>query len=146
MGSFPSRLLLLWQTRLFLTTVPVALFDGFFFYANRPLFTLLTAVWCAVLLFGYAVYLPGLYRHTQYQVTDSHIRHNTGFAIFRQNVVPVANIQYLFISRTPLQRIMGLSTLHVVAAGGAVHLSGLNRGDAEALLHQITLQMEEALR
>ena len=142
MTHFPQQLLLLWRMRLFLTTIPVALLDGFFFYLNRPVFVWITLIWSLILLAGYSFYLPALYQQMQYQVTDKNVYLNTGLLFGRSKVILISNIQFLFISQTPFQRLLRLSSLRIMAAGGTIILPSLSNEKADQLLHQISARME----
>ena len=84
-----------------------------------------------------------MYRSLSYQITDRYIRLHKG-ALFRcENMIYIENIQYLTLSQTPLQRLFGLATLHITAAGGSLRLAGLEEDAVQAIRWEITLRMEE---
>lgn len=95
--------------------------------------------WLALVAFGFlwAMVWPALrYRHESYRVLDDGLEIRRG-VIWRAVIhVPKTRIQHTDVSRGPLERGFGLSTLVVYTAGtehASVSLSGLAEADGFAI-------------
>ena len=140
---FPFRVQYLWRTRLLLCCIPAALIDGFLYFLHPTMFWVITAVWGSFCLVLYFVYFPLLYRSLNYQITSRHLCLRQGCIFRRENMIYIENIQYLTLSQTPLQRLFRLASLHIIAAGGSLHLAGLETETAQAIREEISQRMEQ---
>lgn len=142
-SPFPYRVQYLWRTRLLLFCFPIALLDGFFYFLHPALFWVIFALWAVLFLTLYGLYFPMLYRSLNYQITSRHIRLRQGALFRRENMIYMENIQYLTLSQTPLQRLFGLATLHITAAGGSLRLAGLEEDTVQTIRWEIASRMEQ---
>lgn len=60
---------------------------------------------------------PVYYRSVQYRLTDSELVVRRGIVVRAEDVVPYTMITNIAVRRGPIQRLLGLATLHVHTAG-----------------------------
>jgi membrane protein YdbS with pleckstrin-like domain len=94
---------------------------------------ILTAAWVLLFLLLYLVWLPLYYRSIRFRVGERAVLLRSGVLLRKTAVMPVAAIQFTGLRALPGERILGLCTLQLVAAGARLRLPGLPRGEAEGL-------------
>ena len=70
------------------------------------------------------------------------VRVRRGVVYEQTDAVYIRNLQYTTLSQTPLQKLMGLATLRLYAAGGIVYIPCLNYEEARLLRVQLGKKME----
>ena len=68
-----------------------------------------------------------------WQVRERDLSYRHGILTKSVDTLPFSRIQHARIERGPLQRTLGIATLHVNSAGPDVRISGLSADDAERL-------------
>lgn len=144
-SRLPSKALFLWRLRLLFCCLLPAVAGGFFYFYAPGLFTVFTFVWFFLFLLLCFVYFPMRYSQFTYAITNTMVKVNQGVFYYRMDAVYIRNIQYTALSQTPLQKILGLASLHVFAAGGSVHIHCLPYSDARVLRVQLLKKMESCL-
>lgn len=64
-----------------------------------------------------------------YMVTDRSLRIRSGIATVQESTMSFANVQHVVVSRTPIQRLLGIADVRVQSAGGG----GSEEGAADSL-------------
>lgn len=110
-----------------------AFLNALFFYNQDHLRVWLTIGWIALYMVLYVIYLPLRYRNLSFSLTDTYIVLHSGVIYHRVRSIPLQNIQYTTLYRNPFDRLFGLCSLVVTAAGGRITLPGLRLSDAQRL-------------
>nr|WP_087302394.1 PH domain-containing protein [Anaerotruncus colihominis] len=92
---------------------------------------------CAFLYF-YIFYYPIKYRKLAYGTNAHCLLVYCGVIYTRVKAVPFTSIQYTSVFSTPLERLFGVTSLFVYAAGGRVYIPGLAPQDARELQALLT--------
>lgn len=140
--KLPSKALLLWRLRLVAAIVAPAVLGGFFYYTIPNVFTIFTFVWFSLFLILCFLYFPFYYKGLSYAITESMVKVNRGVFYFRMDAVYIKNIQYTAITQTILQKVLGLATLRIYAAGGKVFIPSMDYSQARQLRIQLIKKME----
>ena len=119
--------LLLWEIRLTLIAFLVSVLTAMIF--SGILFKIISAVWMIGYIVTGAWYYPLKYRKLSYNFDDKIIVVNCGVIYRRRKSIFLKNVQYISTMRTPLQRIMGLKTVVVHAAGGFIVIPNLKKNE-----------------
>jgi len=101
--------------------------------SNKLALIFATCIISAVFLYMYMVYYPiKLHRFTAELKNSKIIITNS---IINKNIyiMEYSKIQFINIITSPLQRLFGICTVLVKAAGGTVYLSGISKSNAEYL-------------
>lgn len=138
----PSKALLLWRLRLLLCCCPAALVGGFLFFTLPRTFTVFTFVWFSLFLLLAFLYCPACYAQFTFAVTDAMVKINHGVFYCRMDAMYIQNIQYTAITQTPLQKLLGLASLHIHAAGGSLHIPAMDDTQARQLRITLLKRME----
>lgn len=144
-GLLPRKALFLWRLRCLITCIPFSVVGGFLYFTTINVFTIYTFCWMSLFILVCLVYLPMRYSQFTFAVTNSMVKVNQGVFYFSMNAIYLSNIQYTSLSQTPLQKLLDLATLHIFAAGGAVHIPCLPYADARILRVQLLTKMESCL-
>ena len=99
-------------------------------------------IW-VVKLIGFAIYLAQIpftfalrrldYELRWYIVTDRSLRIRTGLVRLQESTMSFANLQQVEVKQDPIQRLLGLTDVHVQSAGGGGH--DPSKGKSEDSLH-----------
>lgn len=127
------QILICWRTWLALFMILPAFLNALFFPSYGGIWWICTALWVSLFLTGYLFYLPIRYRKLAFVIAGNQMSVYSGVFYTREKSIPLDHIQFTVISRNPLERLFGLSTLVAVAAGGRVVLPGLRLQDATSL-------------
>ena len=111
--------LLIWQGWAVLSALVPSLAVSLLWAPGSPAWKLVTLGWVALWVLYLAVWLPFL-------VTD-------GVLFSTVRIFPLAALQTASVSADPLQRLCGLRTLRLTAAGSEVALPGLTASEAVRL-------------
>ena len=131
--QLPRRALVCWRIRLALVAFGPALAAALFFSYSRLVWGILTGLWTAAFLLFYFGYYPLKWRRLSYCADGGLLFLNTGVIYDRRKAIPLERIQYLTVSRTPVQRLMDLSSVCIHLAGGIALLPCVSREEAERL-------------
>lgn len=126
----------LWEIRLLIITAAVSFLTAVIF--EGILFTIVSAVWITVYAVLAAWYYPLKYIKLSYNIDKNILVVNCGVIYRRRKSIFLNNIQYISTLRTPLQRLSGLETVVVHAAGGFIMIPNLKRSDADILRYNIS--------
>ena len=72
-------------------------------------------------------------RRTGFAVRERDVSLRRGVVATSESTAPYARVQHVRIERDPLERRLGLASLHLRTAGGGIELPGLHADDAERL-------------
>ncbi len=122
--------LLLWEIRLTLIAFSVSVLTAMIL--GGILFKIISAVWMIGYIVAGAWYYPLKYRKLSYNFDDKLLVVNCGVIYRRRKSIFLKNVQYISTMATPLQRLMGLKTIVVHAAGGLIFIPNLNKSEANA--------------
>jgi len=86
-----------------------------------------------VFLAAYLVYFPLLYKSISFAIKEEKIIYVTGVFSRREKAVPLSAVQFVTVSQSILERVFGLSSVVITAAGGRIMIPGLKSADAQAL-------------
>lgn len=138
----PPNALILWRLRLILSSLIPSLLGGFLYYTVPKVFTIFTFTWFSLFILLCFLYYPFYYRGFSYSISESMIKINRGVFYFRMDAIYIKNIQYTSISQTLLQKILGLATLWIYAAGGKAHIPSIDHAIARQMRIQLLKKME----
>lgn len=137
-----KRLLLLWRIYAAAILVFVLAFGLFAaFFADIAILIPLAVSATSITLYQ-LVYLPVLWDCRTYTRNRGILSIEKGFIRKKTTVIPRSQLQYISVSRHPLERILGLSTLVFHTTGGRVRLSGLAFDDALQLKDNFSRRFE----
>lgn len=128
-----KNILTVWRIWLVIGTFPFALLNSLLFPTHSKVWICTTAAWVVLFLLGYLYYLPTRYRKLSFAIHEEQVVLYSGVLYTRVRTLPVHNIQYTTILRTPLDHPFGLCSLALVAPGGRITLPGLRLQDAKTL-------------
>lgn len=133
-GKKPQpKLRICWRIQLALLMFVPAFFHALLFSSALYRWVGCTLVWLLIFFAVDLVYFPARLRRLSLTITPSHIILTDGVFFPLTRTLPLANIQLTTVYRGPFQRLFGLSTLMVTAAGGRLIFPGLRREDAQLL-------------
>ncbi|MEO0325809.1 MAG: PH domain-containing protein [Myxococcota bacterium] len=118
---------------------PLSLAGVLVFFESRTagLVVLALAGTLALLSVGWGLLVAPLrYRRFRFRLTGGLLELHDGVLIHRQKIIPVDRMQHLDVEAGPLERLFGLTSLHVFTAGGSgatFSLPGLHPARAQAL-------------
>lgn len=142
-SRLPTKALTLWRLQLLFCCCLPSLLGGFFRYTLSPtVFLSYTAGWFGGFLFLCFLYFPLRWNRMTYSISTTMVKVSRGVLFLRMDAVFIRNIQYTSVTQTPLQRLLGLASLHIYAAGGSVHLPSLEYPLARQLRVQLLKRME----
>jgi membrane protein YdbS with pleckstrin-like domain len=72
-------------------------------------------------------------RHIAYQVRQHDISYRHGVISRTVSTQPFVRVQHARVNRGPIQRLFGLATVHITAAGSGLVIPGLAEEDAEQI-------------
>lgn len=96
---------------------------------------------------GYVVLMPTLrYRTHRWEATADAIYTQTGWLGRERRIAPMSRVQTVDFEQGPVARALGLAevTATTASARGPLHIAGLNKSDAEALVASLTKVLETA--
>lgn len=128
-----KKVLTLWRIVFSLGMAVPAFVSALIYSFGSVVWICVTAVWLLLFLGGYLFYLPLRYSKLSYSLTKDKIILFSGVIYTRQRAIPLRNIQFTSLKQNFLERIFGLCTLVVTAAGGHLVISGLYDDDAKKL-------------
>ena len=129
----PKKALTCWRIRLALIASLPALLSALFYSYSRLVWGILTGLWMAAFLLFYFGYYPLKRRRLSYGADGRLFLLNTGVVYDRRKAIPLERIQYVTVSRTPLQRAMGLASVYIHMAGGMAVISCVTAQEAVRL-------------
>ena len=133
MKKMSPKVIRMWRIRLFLAAVIPSFLAALLWTPASRAYWIATIFWAGILLGACFGYLPLWYSRFSYGLDGENLTVSRG-VLFRQvKRIRIANIQYLTLTSTPLQRLFGLSTLTASAAGSFLLLQGLEEGEARRL-------------
>ena len=132
-AAVSKRGLSLWRIRLlllaFLPSVLVSLFfDVFTYWWN-----FCTIAWVVVFVLFYFVYFPVRCFRLKYAVDKSAVVLRYGVFYVRTKYMLLSSVQYVSVSQTPLQAVLGIANVTVHAAGGTIVVPYLRERQAAML-------------
>ena len=129
MERISKKSLVLWRLRLLLLFIlPIAMLGKYLFFEILLLI---------IFLFLFFAYLPAKHNRTRYVVSNGKLKIIRG-VIFRCEVcVLLDKIQYISLTRTPLEGLLGLQTALIFSSGAVTMLGGLDKQTAKTLLEII---------
>lgn len=96
-----------------------------------------TGIWVLLYLFFSCFYLPVYFKKMCYRLTDDRLEIRTGVIYTHYKVMPYASVKYLTSFQGPLERLCGLTSITLFAAGSFVVLHGLAAEDGEELRRRL---------
>ena len=124
------QILTVWRLRLLLAAILPAALLVIFASRRNLVWGLLTAAWTTGFLYAYIFYYPIKYRKLAYAINQSCLLLHCGVIYTRVKAIPLSSIQYITIASSPLERLFGIRTLLVYAAGSSLWIPGLPPEDA----------------
>lgn len=136
---FPEKeLLAIWRAYLTSCALITAFIFSVVFRVMSVAWLIAAAAWFCCFVFFYAAYLPLLLKRKRYRVERERITAFGGYAYRYSNTIPVRNIQYVSLVAGPFERMLGICSVVIVAAGGRMVIQGLSKADGENLMFVIS--------
>ena len=132
------HMLTVWRIRLLLVALGPSFVSAYFLPRRGLVWWLFTAAWAGAFLYCYIFYYPIKYRKCSYSTTGEALLLHCGVIYTRVKAMPLTSIQYATVVSTPLQRLFGVRSLHVYAAGASLCLPGLPPEEADRLQRLLT--------
>lgn len=132
------HLLTVWRLRLFLAALAPSFLSAFFFFPHWWWWRLFTLGWAGTFLICYLGYLPLLFRKLSFSWEEDRFTVRCGVFYSRLRAVNRGNVQTVCLASTPLERLFGLRSLRVYAAGATLTLPGLPLKEALELQRALT--------
>lgn len=132
-----KKLLYIWQIRAALSAVAPAVAVSLFFRLFQSGWIMLTLAWVALYSFLIAVYLPMRHKSCVYLISDTSVEIKLGAFYKTTKLIWSGNIEFASLTAAPDERLFGLSSLRLFAAGGKITLPGLCLGEARRLWHDL---------
>ena len=135
--TIDRRSLTVWRIRLSLVALVPAVVAAALFAPFSAPWWWINGSWIAVYLFGFVYYLPRFVSGYRYRLDERLLVMTCGVFYRFQYTMPLARVQYVLRSQWPTERLCGVATLVVHAAGGRIVLMHLDPAEAERLLQQL---------
>lgn len=133
MNKPQPQLLAIWRIMLTLAALVPAFLISLLLRAGSNAWVLSAGGLVLFYLLAYLVYLPMLYRKTSFGISGEKIVLVTGVFNARVIAIPLSQIQFTTVSRSPFGRLFGISAVIVTAPGGRISIPGLKAADADSL-------------
>lgn len=133
-----KRALFLWETTALLCAVVLFCVILLVFVPGTWLWYLLLWLDGALYVLTAFLYLPLYYLSFSYRVSERELLSHSGVLFPKSRILYRSRIAFVTLTRGPLSRLFGLSTLTVHAAGGTLSYHLLKRREAEALAAELT--------
>lgn len=131
MNKPQPQILVIWRIILTLTALIPAFLVSLLLRVGSNVWMLLVSGLVLLYLSMYLVYLPLLYKKTSFGISGEKVVLVTGSLNTRVIAIPLSQIQFTTVARSVLDRLFGISTVVVTAAGGRIAIPGLNTADAD---------------
>lgn len=133
---FPKTVLV-WRIRLVCATAA-----GLFLCGALAAFSLVLSAAAGAILLGIFLisclwYCPRRYQSCSWRLTEDNVQICKGVFFRVQRILPLSQIQYTELLRTPAQRLCGASSLIFHAAGVKLSIDGLSLGQGRYLWKQV---------
>ena len=125
--------LFIWQGWALILALLPSLGVSLLWTPGSPVWKLATAVWVTVWAVGTAIWLPLRFFQLGYQLEADRLLVTSGVLFPSVRIFPLAALQTASVSADPFQRLCGLRTLRLTAAGGHLSLPGLTASEAVRL-------------
>lgn len=125
--------LLIWQGWAVLSALVPSLTVSLLWAPGSPAWKLVTLGWVALWVLYLAVWLPLRFFRLGYRLEADRVLVTDGVLFSTVRIFPLAALQTASVSADPLQRLCGLRTLRLTAAGSEVALPGLTASEAMRL-------------
>lgn len=103
-----------------------------------------TGGWLLAFFILYLFYLPAFFHSHRYSLEGGKLILRRGVIYHNVYSLEVGRVQFSTLVINPLDRLFGLASLRVVAAGGDLYLPGLKRADALLLSGILAKEQEES--
>lgn len=137
MEKISKRSLTLWRIRLYIIAFLCAVVTSFVMTPFSIVWNVTTAAWVTVFLFMYFLYYPAKYRRLTYSVDQNGICVKSGVIYRYERYMQSDRVQYVNLVATPLQRVMGLNGVLILAAGSRIYIPCLEKTEAQGLLRKM---------
>ncbi len=135
----PERAMLrIWQIRLLGILVIPYFLIGFFYHRTPELLWILVGIVTGIAGVLFFWILPMIFDRYAYELDGERIVAQSGFYYLKMKQMEKSHVQFCSIVASPLQRLHGLVTLRLFAAGGSVTIPGLKREEALAIQRLMT--------
>ena len=125
--------LFIWQGWTLLLSLLPSLTVSLLWSPGSPAWKLATAVWAGIWAVALVFWLPVRFFRLGYQLEADRLLVTSGVLFPSVRIFPLAALQTASVSADSLQRLCGLRTLHLAAAGGHLSLPGLTASEAVRL-------------
>lgn len=133
-----KRALLLWETTALLCAVVLFCAILLVFVPGTWLWYLLLWLDGALYVLTAFLYLPLYYLSFSYRVSERELLSHSGVLFPKSRILYRTRIAFVTLTRGPVSRLFGLSTLTVHAAGGTLSYHFLKQREAEVLAAELT--------
>lgn len=96
-------------------------------------------------IIGIIIYPEIEYRQWRYVITEDKIEFRHGIFFITTTVVPIVRVQHITMSRGPIYRKLGLSTVKVFLASGSFQIEGLSEATANKISENLKTKVFERL-
>ncbi len=137
MARISKKSVTLWRIRLCIIAFVCAVVTSFVMIPFSIVWNVTTAGWVTTFLFMYFLYYPAKYRRLTYSVDQSKIYVKSGVIYRYERYMELDRVQYVNLVADPLQRIIGLNGVLILAAGSRIYIPCLEKDEAKKLLQKM---------
>lgn len=136
MEKISRRSITLWRIRLCIVAFVCAIATLLVITPFSIAWNVMTTAQATVFLFMYFLYYPAKYRRLTYSVDRNRIYVKSGVIYRYERYMEIDRVQYVNFVADPLQRIMGLNGVLILAAGAKIYIPCLEKEKAMHLLQR----------
>jgi len=125
--------LTVWRIMLSIACAAAEFAAALLLMSNKLALAAATSIISVFFLYMYMVYYPIKLKRLAAQLKNNRILITTGVINKNIYIMEYDKIQFINIITSPMQRIFGICTVFVKAAGGTVYISGISKSNAEYL-------------
>ena len=137
MARVSKKSVMLWRIRLCIIAFVCVTVTSLILTPLSIPWNVAVAVLATIFLFMYFLYYPAKYRRLTYTINHNGICVKSGVIYRYERYMELDRVQYLNLVADPLQRIMGLSGVLILAAGSKIYIPCLEKDEARNLLQKM---------
>lgn len=95
-----------------------------------------------ILILAYLLVSPFLYPAIEYRqwgyiITEDRVEIKHGIFFIQTTIIPIIRVQHVTIAQGPINRKLGISTIHINTASGIFKIEGLSDDDAKSIAESL---------
>ncbi len=137
MEKISRRSVTLWRIRLCIIAFVCVTATSLVLTPLSTAWNVMTTAQATIFLFMYFLYYPAKYRRLTYSIDRDRIYVKSGVIYRYERYMELDRVQYVNHVADPLQRIMGLNGVLILAAGSRIYIPCLEKDEAKNLLQKM---------